>query len=375
MESAYVDSFASWSKRFARISTGTQVVAQLPKSVLEALAFGGMVAMIIYLLASGLGVETVLPTIGVFAFAAYRLMPALQDVFSGAASIRANAGSVELLASDFELSAVDQGTSPPLSTRSGSSNTACIAFRELRLDNVTFSFPGAPVPLFDSVCMWVVAGERIALVGPTGAGKSTLLDIILGLLEPEAGAVLVNDVPQSRQTVQRWHASIGYVAQSMYTFDDTVAGNIAVGIAPEYIDRRLMERAARLASIHDFITGLPQGYDTPVGEGGIRLSGGQRQRLGIARALYRNLQVLVLDEATSALDPSTERKVLGGLLDTRQTRTVVMVSHRIESVRGFDRIYVIDGGRIVHSGSYDDLSRESPEFRELAHAPEPGRTL
>ena len=267
-----------------------------------------------------------------------------------------------MLVADFEASAPDAGYVLATVQHAGSSDAASVVFEELKLEDVSFRFPGHLRRYSTRSAYASRAGERIALVGPTGAGKSTLLDIILGLLEPEAGALLVNDVPQSRHTVQRWHASIGYVAQSIYTFDDTVAGNIAVGIAPEYIDRRLMERAAGLASIHDFITGLAQGYDTPVGEGGIRLSGGQRQRLGVARALYRNPQVLVLDEATSALDPSTERKVLGGLLDTRQARTVVMVSHRIESVRGFDRIYLIDDGRIIHSGSYEDLSRQSPQF-------------
>ncbi len=207
-------------------------------------------------------------------------------------------------------------------------------------------------------------GRSHCFVGSTGAGKSTTLDILLGLLRPDAGRVRIDGVPLEDDGVRAWQRRIGYVPQTVFLFDDSVAANIALGVEPAGIDRARLERAARTAQVHDFIVrDLPQGYDTIVGERGASLSGGQRQRLGIARALYRDAPVLVLDEATNELDLVTEMRVLDGLREAR--RTLVCVSHRATVAAFCDEVTVFEGGRVVARGDYRSLTAADSPFRAL----------
>jgi ABC-type multidrug transport system fused ATPase/permease subunit len=210
-------------------------------------------------------------------------------------------------------------------------------------------------------------------VGSSGAGKSTLIDILLGLLEPQGGQVLIDDTVLSRSNVRNWQAALGYVPQHIFLADQSVAANIALGVPPEQIDRVAVERAARLANLHDFVsTELAEGYDTIVGERGIRLSGGQRQRIGIARALYRDPDVLIFDEATSALDNATEQAVMEAVHRLSGDKTIILVAHRLSTVRPCDRIFVLDAGQVVEQGNWDELMALEGEFAKLAaQAPRP----
>ena len=210
--------------------------------------------------------------------------------------------------------------------------------------------------------------QLVALVGATGCGKTTVVDLLMGLLHPTAGCLRVDGLEIDARNVRGWQRSIGHVPQQIFLCDDTIARNIALGLPDAEIDRARVERAARLARLHEFVTSLPRGYDTPVGDRGIRLSGGQRQRIGIARALYGDPDLLVLDEATSALDNVTENAVFEALQALAGSKTIVMVAHRLSTVRACEQILVMEQGRIVERGTYDELMGTSHRFRELASA-------
>jgi ABC-type multidrug transport system fused ATPase/permease subunit len=220
--------------------------------------------------------------------------------------------------------------------------------------------------LFD-VSLSIPARSTIGLVGGTGAGKTTLIDLMLGLLKPEAGSISVDGLLLDRDTLRRWQMNIGYVPQSIYLTDATVAENIAFGVPFDEIDMAAVERAARIAALHDFVTTeLPEAYNTFVGERGVRLSGGQRQRIGIARALYHDPEMLIFDEATSALDTLTEKLVMEAIQRIRQDKTIVMVAHRLSTVRNCDCIYLLENGTVAASGSFDDLVSSNTTFRKMA---------
>ena len=244
---------------------------------------------------------------------------------------------------------------------------------KLELRNVAFQYPETDTPVIKDFSLTIKANTSVAFVGSTGSGKTTTVDILLGLLEPKTGQLVVDGVEVTEDNVAGWQKNLGYVPQLIYLNDDTIARNIAFGVHPTQLDMAAVERAAKLANIHDFITEeLPQGYETPVGERGIRLSGGQRQRLGIARALYHNPEVLVLDEATSALDGVTEDSIFNAVDDIGKSKTIVMIAHRISTVRNCHVIYVLEKGRIVAQGTYDELLASSAKFRAIAQVePEP----
>ncbi|WP_207633155.1 ABC transporter ATP-binding protein [Devosia aurantiaca] len=211
--------------------------------------------------------------------------------------------------------------------------------REITLKGVSFAYPSLERQALTDISLSIAAHSTVGLVGATGAGKSTLVDLILGLLEAKSGTVMVDGVPITPDNVRSWQRSIGYVPQQIFLSDETIAANIALGIAPDKIDMAAVEHAARLANLHEFIVAdLPRKYETEVGDRGVRLSGGQRQRIGIARALYHDPDVLVLDEATSALDHSTERSVMDAVAGIRSQKTVIMIAHRLTTVMSCDQI-------------------------------------
>jgi len=359
-EQPFLKRFVGPSRRYGRSMAQQQVYAMLPRYAFETLAFGGMLVIVLYLLVQEQSLAGVLPTLGVYAFATYRLLPALQSIFGSLSSMRFSATSVEILHADLERGAqasfVDRSALQPLPFRT-----------RLELKHLTFQYPGAPKPVFTDFDLVIDARTSVALVGATGSGKTTAIDLLLGLLAPDAGQLRVDGVPVDAGNLASWQMNLGYVPQHIFLADDTVEANIAFGVPADKIDRRAVEAAARKANIHEFIVGeMPQGYETEIGERGIRLSGGQRQRLGIARALYNDPDVLVLDEATSALDNVTEDSVFHAVNEIGKTKTVVMIAHRISTVRACDAIHFLQDGRIVAKGTYDELIESSPEFRTLA---------
>jgi ABC-type multidrug transport system fused ATPase/permease subunit len=207
----------------------------------------------------------------------------------------------------------------------------------------------------------------VGFVGKTGAGKTTLVDVVIGLLEPDRGEVTADGVPITRDNVREWQQAIGYVPQHVFLVDDTVAANVAFGLPPPKIDMDAVERACRMAALHEFITQeLPQGYATRVGDRGVRLSGGQRQRVSIARALYHDPDVLVFDEATSALDNDTEAAIMDAVRSLARRKTILIVAHRLSTVRACHQIVLLEHGQVKAKGSYDELVQCDPAFRKMA---------
>lgn len=322
-------------------------ISQFPRYALEAVAIV-LVAILALILVSGTDrPETVLPTLAALALGGQRMLPALQMVYAGWSTLT-NAKSI--LADILDLLAVD-------SIRTASHEKRPLAFdREIGAEQVSFRYPGMTRPILDGITLRIAKGERIGLVGATGAGKSTLVDVLVGLLPPTDGAVTVDGVPLGPENLRAWQDKIAQVPQSIHLVDGSFAENIAIGETPDQIDMERVRIAARRARIADTIEARTNGYAAVVGENGVRLSGGQRQRLGIARALYRNPEVLVFDEATSALDTGTEQEVIDTLGELARDLTILMIAHRTTTLRDCDRIYRLDGGRIVWTGSYEDLT-------------------
>ena len=359
-EPTYIHRFARFSKEFARSQSASQVLGMLPTHALEVVVFGGILLIVLYQLAFGTGVGEVLPVIGLYAFATYRLKPAMTQVFSSMTKLKYGAVALERLSDDLrprdQVVRTDRQAFPPLRLN-----------RSLELRGVTYRYPGARVPVISRFNLAINANTSVGFVGSTGSGKTTLADIMMGLLRPEAGELVVDGVPLNDTSMGAWQNSVGYVPQQIFLSDISVAWNIAFGVPEADIDMAAVRRAAELANIHDFIVGeLPSGYDTVIGERGVRLSGGQRQRIGIARALYHDPEILILDEATSALDGVTEEGIFTAVHGMRDAKTVVMIAHRIGTVRECDTIYLLEHGRITAQGTYDELLRSNETFRKMA---------
>lgn len=359
-EGPFLRRYEKPSLRYARNLARMQAINLLPKYAFETIAFGGLLIIVLYLMVQGRGVATLLPTLGLYAFAAYRLLPALQGIFGSLTDLKFSVASVELLHRDLGTGTPDlfpdRRDVPPQPFR-----------RALELRDVTFAYPNARAPVLDHFDLRVEANSTVALVGSTGAGKTTVVDLLLGLLRPQGGGLVVDGARVDDGNLAAWQRNLGYVPQVIYLADDSVAANIAFGVAGKEIDMAAVELAARRAHIHDFIVEeLPNGYATEVGERGVRLSGGQRQRLGIARALFHDPDVLILDEATSALDNVTEESIFHAVSEIGRSKTVIMIAHRISTVRGCDVIHMLEHGRVVAQGSYHELLATSPEFRALA---------
>lgn len=364
-EAEFYRRFSRPVERYSLYQARSQMISLLPRYALETLAFGGIILIVIVLLSTGGTLEKTLPLISLYALAGYRLMPALQAIFGNLTALRFNRSAVDRVTDDLAALRSDPRTSPlavpPPVTRP-------LPFsRSIDLDEIVFHYPNREEAVLKGITLSVPANTSLGIVGATGSGKTTCLDILLGLLEPSSGTLRVDGVPVTPENRRAWQANIGYVPQQIMLLDDTVLNNIAFGIPGEKINREKAIWAAKLAHLHDFIMDdLPEGYDTPIGERGIRLSGGQRQRIGIARALYHEPSVLVLDEATSALDNITENVIMEALSTLSRQKTIIMVAHRLTTVRECDTIIVLEQGKIADQGTYASLLKHNAFFRTLA---------
>ena len=361
-EGEFVERFREPSLHWADAQTKAQALGQLPRYAVETVALSLIVLLAIYLLGAGRGMGELLPLLGLYAFAGYRLMPALQHIFSGFAAVRSSQPALEAVLAD--LSPQDKLVA---ATGSAAQESRIPIRASVELVNARYQYPGKDTWALQPVTLQIPKYSSIALVGATGCGKTTVVDLLMGLLRPAAGCLRVDGVEINETNVRRWQRSIGHVPQQIFLCDDSIARNIALGLPDREIDMARVEQAARLARLHDFVVGsLPNGYAAVVGDRGIRLSGGQRQRIGIARALYSDPELLVLDEATSALDNVTENAVFEALQALSGHKTIVMVAHRLSTVRDCDLICVMDRGRVVEQGRYDELFGSSQRFRALA---------
>lgn len=365
LEEVYHRKFQNASFRFASREAINQIIAALPRFLLEAVAFGGMLGLMLFLLsASEDGLSGVLPLMALYAFAAFRILPALQQFYAGVTLLRYARPAL------FELSeSYRQIVDHVHSTDFGSlvSERRLQVKEAVELRDVFFAYPKTSRMALNGLNMRIRANTTVALVGSSGAGKTTAADVILGLLWPSRGGVFVDEVAVTGVNARGWQRTIGYVPQQIFLTSDSVAANIALGVPEKERDDRAIERAARAAELHDFVSRqLPDGYNTNVGERGVRLSGGQRQRIGVARALYHDPDVLILDEATSALDNVTERAVMDAVHNLSKEKTIILIAHRLTTVQTCDEIFVFQDGQVADSGTYSELLDRCAVFRAMA---------
>ncbi len=361
----YKRRFTSASLAHAENKTTYKVLQQSPRYALETISFGGALLILLYLLQARQGMGEILPLIALYVFSGYKLMPALQQIYANLSTMRFSTASLDILHDDL-ISETETEFKTPEET----SPLPSLPFsHEIRIESLGFSFPGASQPVLDQVNLDIQANTTVGLVGHTGCGKTTLVSLLMGLLTPAAGTLRVDGTALTSSNISQWQKNLGFVPQSIFLSDESIKHNIALGIAEDKIDFTAVERASRLANLHDFVSNdLPEGYDTVVGERGIRLSGGQRQRLGIARALYHDPKVLILDEATSSLDGITESIIMEAIQTLSHKKTIILIAHRLMTVKSCDIIYLLDGGSVVSQGTYSELFQNNPKFREMAQS-------
>ena len=344
-EDVFLAEHARHQVRSQRVTYLFATFQQFPRSVFEVLAFMGMGAMIAVLILAGRPAADAVGVLAVFAAAAFRILPSLSRVTTSFQHLSFGRAMVFSVYDDL-IEEPDLTTPREFPTKT--------QFNSLTLENVTFVYDAASRPALENLSISIGSGEYVGVIGSSGAGKSTLIDVLLGLLEVSRGKVLLNGQP-IKDDIAQWRGIVGYVPQDIYLLDDTIRRNIALDIRDAEIDDESVETALRAAQLWEFVQSLPEGLETETGERGVRLSGGQRQRLGIARALYRRPQVLVFDEATSALDSQTEQEVIEAIEQLRGERTVIVVAHRLSTVRMCDRLYLLESGRVVNSGTYEQV--------------------
>lgn len=364
LEGAYTKRFQAPSRRMAESASSVQLIGEMPRYLLEGVAFGGIILLILVLLVDGGGtINEVLPTLGIFAFAGLRIFPAVQMMYLSLTTLRTTVPTLESVHRDY-MEVVAQEAPHP-----GDQHfLAPMRLTDrLDMDGIVYRYPSADRAALRGLSLEVKAKTTVGIVGGTGAGKTTAVDVLLGLLLPQAGALRMDGTAITPANLRNWQKSVGYVPQQIFLIDDSVSANIAFGSQREDRDQAAIEAAAHVANLHDFVlSDLPQGYDTHVGERGVRLSGGQRQRIGIARALYHNPDVIILDEATSALDNLTERAVIEAVHALGHQKTIIMIAHRLSTVRNCDRIFLLDKGQVIAAGTYDELVAGSETFRRMA---------
>jgi ABC-type multidrug transport system fused ATPase/permease subunit len=341
-ERSFIAQYEIHNRGTARANQRLQTLQQLPRLLLEFLAVAGLSLLVFVMVWRGQSLDLVLPTIALFGAAAFRLLPSANRMMGAIQNVRYALPVVDVL--HAEITSLSDEPVPVAGPR------GAVIHTDLALDNVRFTYPSASRAALDGVSLRVARGTTVGFIGGSGAGKTTLVDLLLGLLAPDSGRVLIDDV-DIRQNLRGWQDQIGYVPQSVFLTDDSLRRNVAFGLPDEEVDDALIWRALESAQLAEFIRALPGGLDTLVGERGVRLSGGQLQRVGIARALYHDPPVLVLDEATSALDTATENEVMRAVEALHGDKTVLIVAHRLSTVERCDRIFRMADGRIVATGA------------------------
>ena len=355
LEKTYVERFSKPSYIFAKTQASSGVIAQLPRYILEAISFGGVLLIILYMMAQSGNFGTALPILSLYVFAGYRLMPALQQIYSSFTQLAFISPSIEKLHEDIKS----------LKPFNRNQDQSALSFnKSITLKNVHYNYPNASRSALKDINLTIPIKSTVGLVGATGSGKTTTVDIILGLLEAQKGTLEIDGKIITQQNKRSWQKAIGYVPQHIYLTDDTISANIAFGVEIEDINQEAVEKASKIANLHEFIIDeLPKKYQTTIGERGVRLSGGQRQRIGIARALYHNPQVLILDEATSALDNQTEKAVMDAVNNLNKDRTIILIAHRLGTVKNCDTIFLLNKGQLQHKGTFEELINVSENFR------------
>lgn len=354
LEKACVESFSTPNYTLAKNSSTLHFIGAMPRLVIEALVFGGIVLLVLFLMEERGSLVNFLPTISLYAFAAYRIIPAMQGIYSSITQITFAGPAIDSMYYDFKN----------FYSEKADSDKDILSFNQsITLKNIHYKYPKAPKDSLKDISLTIPACTTVGLVGITGSGKTTVADIILGLLDAHKGKMEVDGIVINQDNRRAWQRNIGYVPQQIYLADTSISNNIAFGVDPNNIKQEDVERAAKIANIHDFVMNeLPLKYNAIVGERGVRLSGGQRQRIGIARALYHKPKLLILDESTSALDNHTEKTVMEEIYNLRKNITIIMISHRLSTIEKCDKIFLLEDGKLKNQGLFNEIITTNGKF-------------
>jgi ATP-binding cassette subfamily C protein len=361
-EDFFYSSYSKYLLGFTSTLRTQMVLGYSTRFIVETVTIALVLGVVLTLLTLGRNPGVILATFSLFAVAAMRLMPTVNRFVSALIQIR------------FGIPSLDEIYSHLKECEKFATHTSEIKHEEkmtfedqIELRDISFRHNESGKLSLDSIALSIPKRATVGFVGPSGAGKTTIVDVIIGLLKPLEGKILV-DGKDIHESIFSWQNQIGYIPQSIYLLDDTVRNNVAFGLATDSIDDEKVWKALKLAQLDEFVESKEKGLDTMVGENGVRLSGGQRQRIGIARALYFEPHVLVMDEATGALDNETERILMENIETLGRQKTIIIIAHRLSTVKNCDTIFFLDQGCLLASGTYESLIEKSSEFRQLAGA-------
>jgi len=358
IESAFVARYDKAAKRLAHYNIYQHVVSIMPRYLIESLAFGSIVLIMIYLINQDSKAQDIIPIVALYSFAGYKLIPAIQHIYSSIVTVKFNTPALIILTDDLQ--------SENFNSKSKEQYFPSISFKDkLDLKSVSFNYANADKHALSNINISIKPNTIIGIVGMTGSGKTTLVDIILGLLEKKSGQMVIDNEEIDHKNIHEWKKKVGYMPQNTFLIDDTISANIAFGLSPDEFELDKVKIAAKAANLHEFIISLPDGYETRIGEQGVKLSGGEGQRLGIARVLYNNPEVIVLDEGTSSLDTMTENSIMDAIKSLSHEKTIILVAHRLSTVQDCDVIYLLSDGEIEDFGTYDELLIKSEKFKKM----------
>lgn len=357
----FIESFSNISNKVAIAGATNQALTQIPRYFLEFLAFTGLVLIVItfHLINSG-SISDSIPTISLFAVAAFKILPSLQILFGSVSMIQGNISAVHSVMKDLQNNQNNYLAGKP------QKNNSNIFKRSIQLKNITYTYPSKKIPAVDNISIEISKNSKVGIVGASGSGKSTLLDIILCLINPDAGKIFIDGMQLKPNEIQDFQSKIGFVPQTPFLADSSILSNIAFGLSRDEINMDLVMSALKLAKLEDFINSLPNGIDNLVGERGVQISGGQKQRISIARALYNDPSIIIFDEATSSLDGTTEANVMKEIDNLALERTIIIVAHRLSTVKSCKKIFFLSHGRLEDAGTYTELFDRNYKFREMA---------
>ena len=361
----YLNLFYKRAKKYTKNSVNFQLFVSFPRSALETFAYTFGFGLVIFFILFGTQKFNEFAVIlGVYAIALQKLLPAVQGIFNQISHVRYHKPSFNLIYEDLHKSLGDKKKEIISNSRQANHNLK----KGITFDRIEFRYPKANQLALQIDRLEIKSGSFVGITGKTGSGKSTFIDILIGLLNPSSGKIKIDDEDMNEDLQYNWKSSIGYVPQSSFMADDTITNNIALGLKTDEIDIKRIKKVCEISKISDFIENeLPRKYETKIGENGVRLSGGQRQRLSIARALYRDPNILVLDEATNALDSLTEQSILNSLLE-KENVTIILITHRLSTLKKCDEIIFLDKGKIVDKGKYENLIVQNQTFKNLSSA-------
>jgi HlyD family secretion protein len=363
----FVHQFKTSGKLFARAQGTNTALSQAPRYLMELLAFGAMISLVLVLLTTRNGdLSQVLPVLAVYALAGFKLLPALQQIYHSVTTIRGNTAAFDSIKEDLLASLTIDSKQGTTSGTASNQKIDLAKFQNIRLNRVSFTYPNKGMPALDNINIDIPINSTVGFVGESGSGKSTAIDLLLGLISPNTGHLMLDDLVINGKNRQAWQQHIGFVPQSIFLSEGSVAENVAFGLCSEDIDLVKVKQAIKLANLESLVDSLSEGLNTRVGERGVQLSGGQRQRIGIARALYNQADILVFDEATSALDGITEKVIMDAIQELSGQKTIVMIAHRLKTVKNCDIIYFMEEGRVIEQGTYQQLINSNPTFEKMA---------